>query len=244
MHHVLAAGSIPSRHSLRFARSCSSPLPVSLEHELEEQLGVPLLQAYGMSEAAHQMASNPLPPDESRAGTVGLATGVDVAVVDPDWRQLGPGEEGEVVVRGPSVIDAYLDNEEANASQFRDGWFRTGDSGSISEDGYIALHGRLKELINRGGEKISPYEIEDVVLTHPGVAEAVIFAAPDAKYGEQVAAAVVASDETLSADDIKAHCAEHVAEFKVPVQVSIVKDIPKGPTGKIQRRLLAQLLAE
>ena len=185
---------IPSQHGLRFARSCSSPLPVPLQRDLEEQLGVPLLQAYGMSEAAHQMASNPLPPKESRAGTVGMATGVEVAVLDPDWNQVPAGEEGEIAVRGPSVIDAYLDNEEANASQFRDGWFRTGDSGSVSADGYIELHGRLKELINRGGEKISPYEVEDVLLTHPSVAEAVVFAAPDAKYGEQVAAAVVASD--------------------------------------------------
>ena len=244
IHHVLAAGAIPSHHSLRFSRSCSSPLPVPLQHELEERLGVPLLQAYGMSEAAHQMASNPLPPNECRAGTVGLATGVEVAVVDPGWTHLGAGQEGEIVVRGPSVIDGYLDNEEANASQFHDGWFRTGDSGSISEDGYIALHGRLKELINRGGEKISPYEVEDVVLTHPGVAEAVVFAAPDEKYGEQVAAAVVASDETLTADDVKAHCAGHVAEFKVPSQVSIVGEIPKGPTGKVQRRLLADLLTK
>ncbi|HEX5975539.1 MAG TPA: AMP-binding protein, partial [Rubrobacteraceae bacterium] len=173
IHHVLTAEAIPSQHSLRFARSCSSPLPVPLQHELEGRLRVPVLQAYGMSEAAHQMASNPLPPRESRAGTVGLATGVEVAILDPDWNHLGAGEEGEIAVRGPSVIDAYLDNAEANGTQFRDGWFRTGDSGSISEDGYIALHGRLKELINRGGEKISPYEVEDVVLTHPEVTEVV-----------------------------------------------------------------------
>jgi acyl-CoA synthetase (AMP-forming)/AMP-acid ligase II len=142
------------------------------------------------------------------------------------------------------VIDAYLDNKEANASQFRDGWFRTGDSGSVSADGYIELHGRLKELINRGGEKISPYEVEDVLLTHPGVAEAVVFAAPDAKYGEQVAAAVVPGDGELSADDLRAYCGEQLADFKVPAQVSIVDEIPKGPTGKVQRRLLAQQLSK
>jgi acyl-CoA synthetase (AMP-forming)/AMP-acid ligase II len=244
IHHVLAAEGIPSKHGLRFARSCSSPLPVPLQRELEEQLSVPLLQAYGMSEAAHQMASNPLPPKERRAGTVGLATGVDVAVLDPDWNQVPAGREGEIAVRGPSVIDAYLDNEEANASQFRDGWFRTGDSGSVSADGYIELHGRLKELINRGGEKISPYEVEDVLLTHPSVAEAVVFAAPDAKYGEQVAAAVVASDGELSADDVRAHCAEQLAGFKVPAQVSIVDEIPKGPTGKVQRRLIPEQLSK
>jgi acyl-CoA synthetase (AMP-forming)/AMP-acid ligase II len=190
------------------------------------------------------MASNPLPPKESRAGTVGLATGVDVAVLDPDWNQVPAGQEGEIAVRGPSVIEGYLDNEEANATQFRDGWFRTGDSGSVSADGYIELHGRLKELINRGGEKISPYEVEDVLLTHPGVAEAVVFAAPDAKYGEQVAAAVVPGDCELSADGIRAHCGEQLAGFKVPSQVSIVDEIPKGPTGKVQRRLLAELLSK
>jgi acyl-CoA synthetase (AMP-forming)/AMP-acid ligase II len=244
IHHVLSAEGVPDKHGLRFARSCSSPLPVPLQHDLEAQLGVPLLQAYGMSEAAHQMASNPLPPKESRAGTVGLATGVDIAALDRDWNQVAAGEEGEIAVRGPSVIDAYLDNEEANASQFRDGWFRTGDSGSVSADGYIELHGRLKELINRGGEKISPYEVEDVLLTHPGVAEAVVFAAPDAKYGEQVAAAVVPGDGGLSADDVRAHCGEQLAGFKVPVQVSIVDEIPKGPTGKVQRRLLAELLSK
>jgi acyl-CoA synthetase (AMP-forming)/AMP-acid ligase II len=244
IHHVLAAEGTPSKHGLRFARSCSSPLPVPLQRDLEAQLGVPLLQAYGMSEAAHQMASNPLPPKESRAGTVGLATGVDVAVLDPDWNQVPAGQEGEIAVRGPSVIEGYLDNEEANVTQFRDGWFRTGDSGSVSADGYIELHGRLKELINRGGEKISPYEVEDVLLTHPGVAEAVVFAAPDAKYGEQVAAAVVPGDSELSADDVRAHCGEQLAGFKVPSQVSIVDEIPKGSTGKVQRRLLAELLSK
>jgi acyl-CoA synthetase (AMP-forming)/AMP-acid ligase II len=244
IHHVLAARSVPQRHTLRFARSCSSPLPMPLQHELEERLGRPVLQAYGMSEAAHQIASNPLPPKESRAGTVGFATGVDVSVVDPDWNHLGAEQGGEIVVRGPSVIDAYLDNEDANAAQFRDGWFRTGDNGSISNDGYITLRGRVKELINRGGEKISPYEVEDVVLAHPGVSEAVVFAAPDVKYGEQVAAAIVATDGSLSAEDVRAHCVEHVAEFKVPTQISIVDEIPKGPTGKVQRRLLAELLDE
>ena len=243
IHHVLAAKEIPSEHSLRFARSCSSPLPVPLQLALEERLGVPLLQAYGMSEAAHQMASNPMPPGESRPGTVGLATGVEVAVVDSEWTQLEPGQEGEVVVRGPSVIDAYLDNHQANATEFRDGWFRTGDSGSISSDGYIALHGRVKELINRGGEKISPYEVEDVVLTHPAVSEVVVYAAPDPKYGEQVAAAVVVRDGSLTEDAVKAHCAERLAEFKVPAHVSVVDEIPKGPTGKVQRRLLAELLS-
>ena len=244
IHHVLAAEGIPPKHGLRFARSCSSPLPVPLQRDLEGQLGIPLLQAYGMSEAAHQMASNPLPPKESRAGTVGLATGAEVAALDRDWKQVPAGEEGEIAIRGPSVIDAYLDNKEANASQFRDGWFRTGDSGSVSADGYIELHGRLKELINRGGEKISPYEVEDVLLTHPGVAEAVVFAAPDAKYGEQVAAAVVPGDGELSADDLRAYCGEQLAGFKVPAQVSIVHEIPKGPTGKVQRRLLAEQLSK
>jgi acyl-CoA synthetase (AMP-forming)/AMP-acid ligase II len=242
IHHVLlsrAEAEAPPAHSLRFARSCSSALPPSLQAAVEERLGVPVLQAYGMTEAAHQMSSNPLPPGERRAGSVGTTTGVEAAIVDDEWRPLPAGEVGEVCVRGRSVIDGYRDDPAANAAAFRDGWFRTGDSGRLSADGYLTLEGRIKELINRGGEKISPHEIEEALLSHPAVAEAVAYAAPDEKYGERVAAAVVLRGD-VSSDELAAHCAGRLASFKVPASIALLDAIPKGPTGKPQRRLLAE----
>jgi acyl-CoA synthetase (AMP-forming)/AMP-acid ligase II len=242
IHHMLvtkAEAGPPPRHELRFARSCSSALSPSLQGALEDRLGVPVLQAYGMTEASHQMCSNPLPPGEQRAGSVGPATGVEVAVLDDDWRPLPPGSVGEVAVRGPSVIDGYRDNPEANAASFRDRWFRTGDSGAISVDGYVSLQGRIKELINRGGEKISPHEVEDALTAHPAVAEAVAYAIPDDRYGEKVAAAVVLRADA-SAAELTRHCAERLAAFKVPVSIALLDSIPTGPTGKVQRRLLAE----
>jgi oxalate---CoA ligase len=194
-----------------------------------------------MTEAAHQMASNLLPPGDRRPHTVGVATGVEIAVLDDDWAPLPPGATGEVSVRGPSVVDGYRDNAEANAASFREGWFRTGDRGHLSADGYLTLDGRIKELINRGGEKISPHEVEAVLLAHPAVAEAVAFAAPDPKYGEQVGAAAVLRGEA-SEGDLQAHCADHLASFKVPAFIAILDEIPKGPTGKLQRRLMADLI--
>jgi oxalate---CoA ligase len=185
------------------------------------------------------MCSNPLPPGEQRAGSVGPATGVEAAVLDENWQALGPGEVGEVAVFGRSVIDGYRDNPLANEESFRDGWFRTGDSGTISADGYLTLNGRIKELINRGGEKISPHEVEDALTSHPSVAEAVAYAVPDDRYGEQVAAAVVLSSHTDAAE-LKRHCTERLAAFKVPATITVLDSIPKGPTGKVQRRLMAE----
>lgn len=231
----------PPRHRLRFVRSCSAPLPPAVWRRYEEVVGVPLAEAYGMTEAAHQMASNPLPPGERRAGTVGRATGVEIAALDESWRPVRPGEAGEVAVRGPSVVDEYADNPAATAASFRDGWFRTGDIGRLSGDGYLTLVGRLKELINRAGEKISPYEVEDVLLAHPAVAEAAAYPVPDEKYGEQVGAVVVLRDEATPTE-LAAHCADRLAAFKRPVAVTILPAIPKGPTGKIQRRGLSGLV--
>jgi acyl-CoA synthetase (AMP-forming)/AMP-acid ligase II len=245
IHQVILAslhGDGPPAHDLRFARSCSSALPPALQHELESALDVPVIQAYGMTEASHQMSSNPLPPEERRAGSVGAATGVEAGVVDDDWRQVGPEAVGEVVVRGASVVDGYRDNPTANEASFRDGWFRTGDSGTISADGYLTLSGRIKELINRGGEKISPHEVEDALTSHPAVAEAVAYGIPDARYGEQVAAAVVLRADT-SAKELARHCATILASFKVPVSIALVPSIPKGPTGKVQRRLLSEQIS-
>jgi acyl-CoA synthetase (AMP-forming)/AMP-acid ligase II len=232
----------PPRHGLRFVRSCSAPLPTVLWRRYEDAIGAPLVEAYGMTEAAHQMSSNPLPPAERRPGTVGLATGIEITPLDNDWQPVPAGEDGEVAVRGPSVVDEYLDNPAATAASFRDGWFRTGDVGKLSADGYLTLVGRVKELINRAGEKISPYEVEEALLSHPAVAEAAVYPMPDEKYGEQVGAVVVLHGEATP-KELTAHCADRLAAFKRPALVTILPEIPKGPTGKVQRRNLAGLVA-
>ncbi len=232
----------PPAHGLRFARSCSAPLPTVLWRRYEDAIGVPLVEAYGMTEAAHQMSSNPLPPAERRPGTVGRATGVEIAPLDEEWRPVPAGADGEVAVRGPSVVDEYLGNPAATAASFRDGWFRTGDVGKLSADGYLTLVGRVKELINRAGEKISPYEVEEALLSHPAVAEAAVYPMPDEKYGEQVGAVVVLQGEATPRE-LTAHCADRLAAFKRPALVTILPEIPKGPTGKVQRRNLAGLVA-
>jgi acyl-CoA synthetase (AMP-forming)/AMP-acid ligase II len=237
----------PPEHRLRFVRSCSAPLPTVLWRDYEEAVGVPLVEAYGMTEAAHQMASNPLPPGERRPGTVGLATGTEIAVLDDDWRPVPAGERGEVAVRGPSVVNEYLDNPAATLAAFRDGWFRTGDVGRLSADGYLSLVGRVKELINRAGEKISPYEVEDVLLSHPAVAEAAAYPVPDETYGEQVGVVVVlrgVAGAAVTPRELIAYCGDRLAAFKRPARVTILPEIPKGPTGKIQRRNLAGLVGE
>jgi acyl-CoA synthetase (AMP-forming)/AMP-acid ligase II len=243
IHHILVTrereGTERPAHTLRFARSCSSALPAPLMAEFEERFAIPLVEAYGMTEAAHQMASNPLPPAQRRPGTVGVATGTEIAILDDAWRPLPVGEVGEVSVRGPGVVDGYRSNPEANAASFRDGWFRTGDSGALDADGYVHLAGRIKELINRGGEKISPHEVEDALLQHPAVTEAVAFSLPDAKYGETVGAVVVLTADATE-DELRAWCGNRLAPFKVPVRIVAMDAIPKGPTGKIQRRTMAE----
>jgi acyl-CoA synthetase (AMP-forming)/AMP-acid ligase II len=238
IHQVLCGreGDRPSER-LRFARSCSAALSPQLLKRFESRFGVALVEAYGMTEATHQMATNPLPPRPHLPGSVGVAAGTEIAIVDDGWRPLPAGVSGEIVVRGPGVVDGYLDNPAATAASFLDGWFRTGDSGTLDADGYLRLDGRLKELINRGGEKISPYEVEDVLLRHEHVSEAVAFALPDEKFGEAVGAMVVAvgTDER----SLRSHCAEHLAGFKVPARIAVAPEIPKSATGKVQRRLLA-----
>jgi acyl-CoA synthetase (AMP-forming)/AMP-acid ligase II len=205
--------------------------------QLEQRFGAPVLEAYGMTEASHQMSSNLLPPADRRPGTVGNATGVDVAIMDME--NLGtlcsPEQLGEVVIRGANVMHGYNKNPEANKEAFVNGWFRTGDQGFLSEDGFLTLTGRIKELINRGGEKISPLEVDAVLLQHPAVAEAVSFAVPDEKYGECVHAAVVLKGDT-DQDAIRAFCRQHLATFKVPDIVHIADSLPRTATGKIQRR--------
>ena len=208
-------------------------------HELEETIGAPVIEAYGMTEAAHQMASNPLPPGERRPGSVGRGTGVEIALLDDSGAVTPSGGPGEVVIRGPNVMAGYRDNDAANAEAFVDGWFRTGDQGVIGEDGYLRLTGRLKELINRGGEKISPLEVDAVLSSHPAVAEAVSFGTPDAKYGEEVHAAVVLRAD-VDVEDLRRHAEASLAAFKVPKVIHVASELPKTATGKVQRRHVAQ----
>jgi len=228
---------------LRFIRSCSASLPPQVMHDLEAAFGAPVLEAYGMTEAAHQMASNPLPPGQRLPGSVGRGTDVGITIRDDQGRDLPPGERGEVCIHGPNVITGYENNPEANATAFfAGGWFRTGDQGTLDANGYLTLVGRLKELINRGGEKISPREIDEVLLTHPAVSEAVCFGVPHPTWGEEVAAAVVLR-EPVAESDLHAFCKERLAEFKRPKQIHITQAIPRTATGKIQRRVVAQAFA-
>jgi acyl-CoA synthetase (AMP-forming)/AMP-acid ligase II len=224
---------------LRFIRSCSASLAPQMMLDLEAAFGAPVLEAYGMTEAAHQMASNPMPPAAHKAGSVGRGTGVGISIMDAEGRHLKPGERGEVVIKGANVIRGYENNPEANATSFVDGWFRTGDQGCLDPDGYLTLVGRIKELINRGGEKVSPREIDEVLLAHPAVAEAVSFGVPHPTWGEEVAAAVVLS-EPASESDLLTYCKDRLAEFKRPKQIHITETIPRTATGKIQRRLVAE----
>ena len=224
---------------LRFIRSSSSALSPETMRELESRLGAPVLEAYGMTEAAHQMASNPLPPGDRRPGTVGVETGIRIAVMSEGAELLPAGDRGEVVIQGPTVIDAYANNAEANSKSFTDGWFRTGDQGFLDGDGYLSLVGRLKEMINRGGEKIAPREIDDVLLQHPAVAEAVAFGAPHPSWGEEVAAAVVLKGQATEKELI-AFARDRLADHKVPKKLYLVEQIPRTATGKIQRRSVAE----
>jgi len=247
IHQVLlsrAKGARPSgAEHLRFIRSCSAALAPQTMADIEERFGVPMLEAYGMTEAAHQMASNPLPPAARKAGSVGRGTAVEIAVLDEAGDQLPPGTVGEVSIKGPNVFAGYEGNPEANAESFSHGWFRTGDQGYLDTQGYLTLVGRLKELINRGGEKISPREIDETLLTHPAVAEAVCFGIAHRVYGEEVAAAVVLKGAATESDLI-AHCRSSLSDFKCPAAIYIVESIPRTATGKIQRRNVAAAFAE
>lgn len=247
MHQmVLARAPEPRPTTLRFVRSSSASLPPPVSESLRRLFGVPVVEAYGMTEASHQMASNPL--ERQKVGSVGLATGIELAILDAGNHVLPAGERGEVAIKGPTVVDGYENNPSANETAFTGGWFRTGDEGTLDEDGFLFLTGRLKEQINRGGEKISPLEIDAVLLEHPAVAQAVAFAMPHPKLGEEVGAAVVLR-ETAEGDadapgerELRAYVSGRLAAFKVPRRILFVPEIPKGATGKVQRIGLAEKL--
>ncbi len=231
------------RRRLRFIRSSSAALSRPVMSELEQTFGVPVIEAYGMTEAAHQMACNPLPPASRKPGSVGIAAGPEIAIMDETGALLPAGHLGEVVIRGPNVTRGYENNAAANAAAFTRGWFRTGDQGQMDEEGYLSLTGRLKEIINRGGEKISPLEVDEVLLDHPAVVQAVTFAVPDSGLGEVVGAAVVLREGvSATGTAIRDFAASRLADFKVPQTVLVLDEIPKGPTGKLQRIGLAERL--
>ncbi|HET9595009.1 MAG TPA: AMP-binding protein, partial [Anaeromyxobacteraceae bacterium] len=232
-----------ARLRLRLVRSSSASLPAQVMAELERVFRAPVIEAYGMTEAAHQMASNPLPPRSRRPGSVGVAAGPEMAIMDEAGRLLAPGETGEVVIRGPNVTAGYEANPEANAKAFTNGWFRTGDQGVMDGEGYLSLTGRLKEIINRGGEKISPLEIDAVLMEHPAVQQVVTFAMPHARLGEEIAAAIVLREGKAATErELRDFAAGRLADFKVPRRVLILPEIPKGATGKLQRIGLAKKL--
>jgi oxalate---CoA ligase len=228
---------------LRLIRSSSASLPPPVMEALEATFRVPVIEAYGMTEAAHQMASNPLPPRARFAGSVGVAAGPDIAIMGVHGNLLPPGSIGEVVIRGTNVTKGYDGNPTANEQSFHGGWFRTGDQGVLDGQGYLRLTGRLKEIINRAGEKVAPLEIDNVLMEHPAVQQAVTFAMPSKVFGEDVAAAVVLR-EGESADEpaLRAFVTERLAPFKVPRKVVFLSEIPKGATGKLQRIGLAERL--
>jgi acyl-CoA synthetase (AMP-forming)/AMP-acid ligase II/acetyltransferase-like isoleucine patch superfamily enzyme/acyl carrier protein len=250
MHQAILAraganGRTIERCHMRFIRSSSASLPPRIMAALEDWFETPVIESYGMTEAAHQMTSNPLAPSPRKAGSVGIPAGPDVAIMDESGSLLPVGEIGEVVIRGTNVMGGYENNFAANQKAFIDGWFRTGDQGRFDPDGYLFLTGRLKEIINRAGEKVAPQEIDAVLMRHPAVSEAIAFAVPHATLGEDVAAAVVLTgDATVSESDIRDFAARHLVDFKIPSQVLIVDEIPKGPTGKLQRNSLAEKLAK
>ena len=243
IHRVLLAraDSDGASHSgPQFIRSCSAALAPAVLTDLEYRFGAPVLEAYGMTEAAHLVASNPLPPLPHKPGTVGLSA--ELSIIDKNGRHLAANTPGEIVVRGPNVMRGYRNNPEANAAAFIDGWFRTGDIGAIDSDGYLALTGRIKDLINRGGEKISPAEVEAVLLEHPAVAEASVFGVPDPKYGEEVSAAVVLRS-AATAQELQTYCRTRLADFEVPKVIHLVSTIPRNAMGKVQRRDLTALFS-
>jgi acyl-CoA synthetase (AMP-forming)/AMP-acid ligase II len=233
-------------NKLRFLRSSSASLPSQVMKELERVFSAPIIEGYGMTEATHQMASNPLPPSKQKPGSVGLEAGPKIRIAHELENYLIDGT-GEVVISGPNITPGYENNYDANKNSFfkfeGKRWFRTGDQGAFDADGYLTLTGRLKEIINRGGEKISPLEVDEVLMDHPGVVQVVTFAVPHEKLGEDVAAAVVLEEKLgLTESDLRAFAAERMVDFKVPKKIVILSEIPKGATGKLQRIGLAEKL--
>jgi len=245
IHQILLKNPPPTtKPKIRFIRSCSSPLSPTTFHQLEETYNAPVLEAYAMTEAAHQMTSNPLPPGKRQPGSVGIGQGVEVKILDQEGKEVTRGNEAEICIRGENVTKGYLNNPEANKTSFtKDGFFRTGDQGKKDKDGYVFITGRIKELINKGGEKISPIELDNVLARHPAVSEAVSFAIPDEMYGQEIGVAIVLKNgQKLGEDELRKWVAQKLAKFKVPKKIYFTDNMPKTATGKIQRRIVADTM--
>lgn len=242
--HLLAKG-IPKDvdfSSMRFARSASSPLPVAVLNEFEQKCGMPIIESYGITEGCSQITTNPMPPQARKPGSVGITFGNEIKIVDPDMNELPTGCLGEVLIRGENITRGYYHKEEETKKAFTGEWFHSGDLGYLDEDGYLFLDGRIKELINRAGEKFSPREVDEVIYQIDGVELAATVGVPDAVYGEEVAAYIkVKEDSNLEKEDVISYCKERIASYKVPRMVFFVEDIPKGGNGKIQRLKLVEI---
>ena len=226
---------------LRFLRSSSASLPPAVFKKLNKVFGCPVIEAYGMTEATHQMTSNPLPPNKQKPGFVGIPAGPEVCIMNEEGKILNQREEGEICIKGPNVTLGYENNTEANKKSFSNGWFRTGDQGYFDQDGYLKISGRLKEIINKGGEKISPLEVDNILIDHPLIEQAVCFGYEDKMLGEEIAAAIIIKEgQNCSETDIKNYAEEKLAKFKIPKKIFFVNEIPKGATGKLQRNVLAK----
>lgn len=242
--HARLAGRLPVASPLRLLRSVAAPLPPDLMRELEAGFGVPVIQTFGMTEAAPLITTNRLPPGRRKPGSTGTPCGCDVAVLDAAGERLPPGATGEVAVRGPNVFAGYEDDPETNARVFRRGWFLTGDVGRFDDDGFLFLTGRVKEMINRGGEKIAPAEVEEAAARHPAVAQAAAFAVPHPTLGEDVGLAVVPRHgQPVDRDELRGHLAAQLSRFKLPAVVLVLDELPRCPIGKVRRRELAELAA-
>tara|TARA_B100000686_G_scaffold219200_1_gene226248 strand:- start:3960 stop:5483 length:1524 start_codon:yes stop_codon:yes gene_type:complete len=249
MHQTILARSernkeIIKNNPLKFIRSSSASLPSIVMQNLEKAFRTSVIESYGMTEAAHQMTSNPLPPKKRKAGFVGIKAGPEVALLkNKKIIKNKPHIEGQIIIKGDNVTEGYLNNEKANSESFYKGWFLTGDEGIFDEEGYLKISGRIKEIINRGGEKISPKEIDEALMDHENVQQAVTFSVPHEKLGEDLSAAVVLKDNSnCSEEDLKNYCKNKLAKFKIPRKIVILDAIPKGPTGKLQRIGLADKL--
>ena len=227
--------------NLRLIRSSSASLPPAVFEKLNNVFGCSVIEAYGMTEATHQMTSNPLPPKKQKPGFVGIPAGPEVCIMDEKDKILDQGETGEVCIKGDNVTLGYDNNPEANKNSFTNGWFRTGDQGYFDQNGYLKISGRLKEIINKGGEKISPLEVDNVLMDHPLIEQAVCFGYEDKMLGEDIAAAIIVKEgKNCSETDVKTYAQEKLAKFKIPKKIFFVNEIPKGATGKLQRNVLAK----
>ena len=227
--------------NLRLIRSSSASLPPAVFEKLNSVFGCSVIEAYGMTEATHQMTSNPLPPKKQKPGFVGIPAGPEVCIMDEKDKILDQGETGEVCIKGDNVTLGYDNNPEANKNSFTNGWFRTGDQGYFDQNGYLKISGRLKEIINKGGEKISPLEVDNVLMDHPLIEQAVCFGYEDKMLGENIAAAIIVKEgKNCSETDVKTYAQEKLAKFKIPKKIFVVNEIPKGATGKLQRNVLAK----